>query len=83
MIMRQKRSDAILAWDFPWDLTWDLTWDLMWDTSVGVNKARRVLEGKILKTFGFMDGKIDYVHERIDKIEKKESNNVEQEIAIE
>ena len=49
----------------------------------GVKKARRVLEVKILKSFDFMDGKIEYVHKRIDKIEEKKSNNVESEIAIE
>ena len=47
------------------------------------NKARRVLEGNILKTSDFMDRKIDYVHERIDKIEEIESHNVEREISIE
>ena len=34
----------------------------------GVKKARRVLEIKMLKTFDFMDGKLDYIHERIDEI---------------
>ena len=43
----------------------------------GVKKARRVLEIKMLKTFDFMDGKLDFIHERIDEIEKNQSKNVE------
>ena len=43
----------------------------------GVKKARRVLEIKMLKTFDFMDGKLDFIHERIDEIEDNQSKNVE------
>ena len=39
----------------------------------GVKKARRVLEIKMLKTFDFMDGKLDFIHERIEN----QSKNVE------
>ena len=43
----------------------------------GVKKARRVLEIKMLKTFDFMDGKLDFIYERIDEIEENQSKNVE------
>ena len=43
----------------------------------GVKKARRVLEIKMLKTFDFMDGKLDFIHERIDEIEENQSKIVE------
>ena len=43
----------------------------------GVKKARRVLEIKMLKTFDFMDGKRDFIHERIDEIEENQSKSVE------
>ena len=43
----------------------------------GVKKARRVLEIKMLKTFDFMDGKLDYIHERIDEINEKQPKIVE------
>ena len=43
----------------------------------GVKKARRVLEIKMLKTFDFMDGKLDFIHERIDEIEENQSKNIE------
>ena len=36
----------------------------------GVKKARRVLGIKMLKTFDFMDGKLDFIHERIDEMRK-------------
>ena len=36
----------------------------------GVKKARRVMEMKMLKTFDFMDGKLDFIYERIDEIEE-------------
>ena len=39
----------------------------------GVKKARRIMEVKMLKTFDFMDGKLDYVHERINKLEENNS----------
>ena len=42
-----------------------------------IKKARRVLEIKMLKTFDFMDGKLDFIHERIDEVEKNQSKNVE------
>ena len=42
-----------------------------------VKKARRVLAIKMLKTFDFMDGKLDFIHERIDKVEENQSRNVE------
>ena len=32
----------------------------------GVKKAHRVLGIKMLKTFDFMDGKLDFIHERVD-----------------
>ena len=34
----------------------------------GVKKAPRVLEIKMLKTFDFMDRKLEYIHVRIDEI---------------
>ena len=37
-----------------------------------VKKARRVLEIKMLKTFDFMDGKLDFIHEGIDEIEENQ-----------
>ena len=40
----------------------------------GVKKTRRILEVKVLKTFDFMDVKLDYVHERMDQIEEIRSN---------
>ena len=43
----------------------------------GVKKARRVLEIKMLKTFDFMDGKLDFIHERIDEINENQPKNVE------
>ena len=43
----------------------------------GVKKARCVLEIKMLKTFDFMDGKLDYIHERIDEIKENQTENVE------
>ena len=43
----------------------------------GVKKARRVLEIKMLKTFYFMDGKLYFIHERIDEIEENQSKNIE------
>ena len=43
----------------------------------GVKKARRVLEIKMLKTFDFMDGKLDYIHERIGEINENQPENVE------
>ena len=38
-----------------------------------VKKARRIMEVKMLKTFDFMDGKLDYIHERIDELEENNS----------
>ena len=43
----------------------------------GIKKARRVLEIKMLKTLDFMDGKLDYIHERIDEINENQPENVE------
>ena len=43
----------------------------------GVKKARRVLEIKMLKTFDFMDGKLDYIHAKIDEIKENQTENVE------
>ena len=40
----------------------------------GVKSARRILEVKVLKTFDFMDGKLDYIHERMDQIKENSSN---------
>ena len=39
----------------------------------GVKKARRIMEVKMLRTFDFMDGKLDYIHERIDELEENNS----------
>ena len=43
----------------------------------GVKKARHVLEIKMLKTFDFINGKLDYIHERIDEIKENQTENVE------
>ena len=43
----------------------------------GVKNARRVVEVKVLKTFDFMENKLDYIQERIDKLEGNKSNNIE------
>ena len=42
-----------------------------------VKKTRNVMEVKVLKTFDFMDNKIDYIHESIDKLEGNKSNNIQ------
>ena len=35
------------------------------------------MEIKMLKTFDFMDGKLDFIHERIEEIEENRSKNIE------
>ena len=43
------------------------------DKVEGVKKARRIMEVKMLKTFDFMNGKLDYIHEKIDELEENNS----------
>ena len=43
----------------------------------GVKTARPVMEIKMLKTFDFMDGELDFIHVRIDEIEENRSKNIE------
>ena len=35
------------------------------------------MEVKMLKAFDFMDGKLDFIYERIDEIEENRSKNIE------
>ena len=47
-----------------------------------VKKARRIMEVKMLKTVDFMDGQLDYIHERIDELEENNSK-VQNKVALE